>query len=269
MSNDMKRTTAYLAIVLGGIGLAACVAGLIALWVARPRVLRSSAEILAAADDGLKLVEERAAHVGELVSNIQSSLDPVSSKILKLAGKSAPTPEDDKELKVSAQDLSERLHQVGPLVETAESAVGFLHKSSRLTSSVQQSGFRTPAGEALAEDTEESSQPLSRVAMNIKRLHEKLAVVAENEQGQKEILASLVQATRDVDENLKSVTSLLKRVREKALALGTDVEKLHTKVPAWTTWTAVIGSLLLIWMGLGQFVIFRKAWDAIRPTPTA
>jgi chromosome segregation ATPase len=265
----MKPTTAYLAIVLGVIGLVACMAGLIALWVARPRVLESSAEILAAADDGLKLVEERATHVDELVSKIQSSLDPVSSKILKLADKSAPTPEDEKELKVSAEDLSERLQQVGPIVETAESAVAFLHKSSRLTRSVQQSGFRIPNGKALAEDAEESSQPLSRMAVNLKQLHEKLAMVSGSKQGQKEIVANLVQATRDVDENLKSVTSLLQRVREKAVALGTDVEKLHTKVPAWTNWTAVIGSLVLTWMGLGQFVLFRKGWDAIHPNRTA
>jgi hypothetical protein len=119
-------------------------------------------------------------------------------------------------------------------------------------------------GESLAEDQEESSQPMSRVATNLQQVREKLAILAENEQGQEETLTSLVRAVRDVDENLKSVTSLLQRVREKAVALGTDVENLRAKVPTWTNWTAVIGSLVLAWMGLGQFVLFRKGWGAIR-----
>jgi hypothetical protein len=269
VSNDMKPTTAYLAIVVGGIGLVACLAGLVALWVARPRVLQSSAELLVAANDGLKLVEERATHADELVRKIRAGADSVSNKIIELADKTARTPEDEKELQVSAEDLSERLRQVGPIAETAESAVAFLHQSSRLTRSVRLPGFRMADGEALAEDTEEISQPLFRVTVNLKHLREKLAAVSKGEQGQREIAASVLQAARDVDEHLKSVTSLLQSVREKAGSLGAYVEKLNTALPAWMNWTAIMGSLVSGWMGLGQFVLFRKGWDAIRPSRIA
>ena len=51
----MKRIHRYLALALGGVGLAVCVAAIIAMWVVRPWVLRSSAEILDATDDSLKL----------------------------------------------------------------------------------------------------------------------------------------------------------------------------------------------------------------------
>src|SRR5262245_42793730 len=48
-----------------------------------------------------------------------------------------------------------------------------------------------------------------------------------------------------------------------------EVADLRTAVPAWTNWAAVLGSVVLGWMGLGQLVLSRWGWDRIRAaTPT-
>jgi hypothetical protein len=72
-----------------------------------------------------------------------------------------------------------------------------------------------------------------------------------------------------VDSDLTSVESKLERVRQKAAELGKEAADLRTAVPAWTNGAAVIGSVVLAWMGLGQFVLSRWGRDRIRAaTPT-
>jgi hypothetical protein len=133
----MKRLIGYLAFVLGGIGLAACLAGLITIWVARPCVLRTSTEAFDAADGALILVDEKATRANELVRAIREVVDPVTTKILTLADKADRTPEDEKELKRIEDALAERLRQVDTIAEIAETAVAFLNKTSRLTRSLR------------------------------------------------------------------------------------------------------------------------------------
>jgi hypothetical protein len=72
--------------VLSGIGLAGCIAGLIAIWVARPSVLRSSLEILDATEDGLKFVEEKATRADELTKRIRGPVPRTAQRWLQTAG---------------------------------------------------------------------------------------------------------------------------------------------------------------------------------------
>ena len=125
----MKRGIGFVGLGLGSIGLIGCLAGLIVVWVVRPAVLRSSAEILDAADGGLKLVDEKATRADELVKRIRGTVDPIAGKILKLADKTDRTPEEEKELKRIEEELVERFHQVDTVAEAAETAVTLLSKT--------------------------------------------------------------------------------------------------------------------------------------------
>jgi methyl-accepting chemotaxis protein len=258
-----------MAVFVGGVGVTACLGGLMAIWVSRSRVLQSSTEILSVADDGLKLVKDRATHAGELVSKLQSSADPIASKILRLADKTARTAEDEKELEVSAEELSERLGRVGPAVEAAASTVAELKRTSRLSRSAGLAGIGIAGDELLDQDAQESFAPLAEMPMNLKHLREKVATIRANEQIQEGSVGNLARAAHDTDEILKSVSSLLKRVRAKAFALETNLEELRTSVPAWTNWTAVIGSVFLAWMGVGQFCLLRHGRESMRTNRSA
>ena len=258
--------------MLAGIGLAACLAGLVAIWVARPLVLRSSVEILDATDGGLNLVEEKATRADGLATRIRSSVDPVTSKILQLADKADRTPEDQKERKRIEEELTERLRQVEVIAEIAETSVAFLNKTARLTSSLPLPAFRNSIGSRPNEDAQNSLDALGRLATKLKELREKLAKLRDGKQVRQEIVDLLVRVTRDVDENLKLVETNLRRVREKATEGRAAVAELRTTVPVWTNLAAVIGSMTLVWMGLGQFVLLRRAWTWTRrnqPAPVS
>jgi hypothetical protein len=107
------------------------------------------------------------------------------------------------------------------------------------------------------------------LAKALENVRENLTRFREDKQAQKEVVAAVVRRAHEVDSELKFVESKLERVRQKAAELGKEVADLRTAVPAWTNGAAVLGSVVLVWMGLGQLVLSRWGWDWIRAaTPT-
>ena len=105
----MNRTIGYLVLVLAGIGLVGCVAGVVAIWVARPSVLQSSDELFGTLEDGLEVVEQKTMQADALVSKIQAGVAPIVGEVTKLAEKADSRPEDEKVLNRIRGELSEHL----------------------------------------------------------------------------------------------------------------------------------------------------------------
>jgi hypothetical protein len=260
----MSRVIGFAALGLGGIGLVGCLAGLIGIWAVRPSFLRSSIEVLDTADGSLEIVSEKTTRADELLKAIREVVDPVTSKILKLADEGERTPDDEKELKRIEEALARRLDQVDTLAERVETAIAFLNRTPQLTKSLRLTTLQGTAGRAPAETSQDTSNALSRMAKALKSVREILARFREDKQVQKEVAAAVVRLAREVDSELKIVESKLERVRQRAAELGKEVADLRSTVPAWTNWAAVIGSVVLVWMGLGQFVLSRWGWDWLR-----
>jgi methyl-accepting chemotaxis protein len=259
----MSRVIGLAALGLGAIGLVGCLAGLIGIWAVRPSFLRSSVEVLDTADGGLTLVDEKTTRADELLKAIRKSVDPVTGKIRKLA-KGERTSDDEEELKQIVEALARRLGQVDRIAELAETAVAFLNRTPPLTKSLRLRNSQGTAGRAPAETSQDSAKARSRLATALKKIRENLAKFRKDKQVQKEVVKAVVDLAREVDSELKSVESKVERVRQKAAELGTEVADLRTAVPDWTNWAAVIGSVVLVWMGLGQLVLSRWGWDRIR-----
>lgn len=256
----MKRSIGYAALGLGSIGLTGCLAGLIIIWVVRPSLLRSNAEVLDAADGVLKLVEEKATRAGELVKGIRGAVDPIAGKTLKLADQTDRTPEEEKELKRIEADLAERLRQVDAIAEAAQTAIAFLSQTPRLARSLWAPASGIAAGSNPEEDSRNCSKALSRLATKLRDLREILAKFRDNKNVRKDIVDNVVGVTRDVDDNLKAVDSNLQAVGQKAVEWRTEIADMRTTIPAWTNLTAIIGSMLLVWLGLGQLALARWNW---------
>jgi chromosome segregation ATPase len=265
----MSRVTGFAALGLGSIGLVGCLAGLIGIWTVRPSFLRSSVESLDTADGGLKLVDEKTTRADERLKAIRGIVDSATGKMRKLADKGERTPEDEKELKRMEEALARRLDQVDAIAELAETAVAFLNRTPQLTRSLRLPTSQRGVGRVPVETSQESSNALSRLAKALANVRENLAKFREDKQAEKEVVAAVIRLAREVDSELKFMESKLERVRRKAAELGKGVADLRTAVPAWTNWAAVIGSVVLVWMGLGQFVLSRWGWAWIRAaTPT-
>ena len=260
----MKRIIGYLAVALSAIGVAACVAGLIFIWVLRPAVQRSTVEILNAAGESLNLVEVRATQAEELMRTVRAGTDAVAGKVLRLTNKANRTPRDEKDLKDISEELGERLRQVERIAETAETAISLLGNASRLRTSLRLPGARSSTAAPEADDSPQSVEALSQAARELKNLRERVARISETKSEQNEMIESVVRAARSVECNLSVAGSSLQQVRERAMTWRTEVEEIRAAVPTWTNWTALVSSMVLAWIGLGQFMLMRWGRDRIR-----
>jgi methyl-accepting chemotaxis protein len=259
----MKQLIGFLVTVLSVVGLVGCLAALIAIWVVRPYALQSSAEILDAADDGLKLVEEKATRADDLVKRIRFRLDPIADKIRNLADKADQFAED-KELKRIEEELAERLDQVDAMAEAAETAVAMLNKSAKLARSLRLPNSRMSADSSSEENSHDSSERLSKLSTKLKDLRANITKIRELKQVGKEMVENVVRVTNEVEEDLKTIDATLQRVNRKATEWQAEVAELRTTIPIWVNWASIIGSVVLAWLGLGQWALARWGWGQFR-----
>jgi hypothetical protein len=226
----MSRVIGSAALGPGALGLAGCLAGPIGIRAVRPSLLRSSAEVLDAADGGLELVEEKTSRAEELLKAIRGVVGPVTGRILSLADKGELTPDDDKEPGRIEESLARRLGQVDAIAELAETAVALLNRTPQLTRSLRLPASRGAAGGAPAETSQDSPKALSRLAKALEGARENLA-----------------------------------RFR----GCVPPFPGLRAAVPGWTNGAAVIGSVVLAWMVPGQLALSRWGWGRVRAATPA
>jgi chromosome segregation ATPase len=243
------------------------VAGVIAIWVARPSVLQSSDELFAALGDGLAVVEQKTMQADALVGKIQAGIAPIAGEVTQLAQKADSRPEDERILNRIRGELSQHLGQLDALAEVAESAVAMLTKTTQLTKSLRLPAARSSAAET-TEDAKDRSAALARVATKLGELRENLAKIQTNQRVPPDIAGAVTGAVRDVEQDLKLLDSKLEGMRESAVQWRTQVEDMRTSVPWWINCTAYIGSVILAWMGLGQFALLRWARQTVRANPS-
>jgi hypothetical protein len=205
-----------------------------------------------------------AARAEKLVTEIRTAVDPVANKILEMADKADRSPDDEKALGRLDEQLTDRIRQSDSIAEIAESAIALFNKTSRLAASLPRPRSRIAAGLATAEDPQVTSDALSRLAMKLKELREVLAKLRSIKQVPRVIADDIVHVAGDVVEKLNLIDARLQRVANAAMEWRTEIAESRASIAAWTNEAAVIGSLVLAWMGLGQFVLLRQVWGWIR-----
>jgi DNA repair exonuclease SbcCD ATPase subunit len=261
----MKQVLGLLALVLGGVGFLVCLAGLIALWVVRAPASRSSAEALASAEETLKVVDEKTGRADAVVGKVREVVDPVTSKIRELAAKvQGPQSKDDKELKRIEKELAQRFNKMERLVKVSETAVAMMNKTGRLTRSLSFGAARGGAGPSPKEDLPDSSAALARLSRVLKKLSEALAAFRANPKARKDAVKKVARLARQVNQELDLLSSQIQRARQLATEYAAEVAELKTDLPVWIHWGTVIGSVFLVWMGLGQLALLRLGWAWMR-----
>lgn len=257
----MKTNIGLLFLLLGGVGMIACVAVVAGIWIVRPMLLQVSEQGMDSADEALTLVEEKSARADALVKRVRVSVDPIAGKILKLADKAGRTPAEDEELKRIEAEVAERLAQLDMIAATLESAIDVMDKASRLTRSLKSKDAAAPEQESPGRGAE-----LARLAEKLKVLRASVARVREDKEVRNEVADELVQRTREVSDALQAVDAKLQEVNRKSAVWRADIAELRTAIPMWINVGAIVLTAIVVWLGLGQFALSRWGLGLLKPT---
>jgi chromosome segregation ATPase len=252
----MKQVIRLAALGLGVVGLAACLAGVIAIWVVRPSVLRSSGEVLDAADGGLKVVEDKAARAAELIERVRRIMEPITSRIREVSKRAERTPEEEKEFRRMEEKLMDRLGEVDAIAQSVETAATILSQTTRRVESLR-------ARSSDMQGLSEKADTLAPLIKKLGNLREKLAKLRDDKGGRKDIAKTVADITREATDDLEALDSAIERVRQGTGEWQKELGELRATVPYWTNWAVVLGSVFLAWMGLGQFALAHWGWRRI------
>jgi chromosome segregation ATPase len=257
----MRRLIGSVALLLGGIGFAACLAVLISVWVLRPTVVRESDHALQAADEGLKVVEAKTKRANELTKKVRESVNPIVDKISMLDDKALRAPERTEAMERFERELKDRLDQLDAIAEIMETGIKLLRQTSRLTKTLRSP---TSAADGSADDdAPDRSESLARVAKKIERLREIIARIQDDKERQKKVVDDLVRVTRELNDDLTALDSKLEETHRRAVELRAEIARLRDEIPVWALWLAIIASAVLAWLGLGQFALASWGWRRV------
>ena len=68
-------------------------------------------------------------------------------------------------------------------------------------------------------------------------------------------------------DDLTMVDAKLREFQQKATELRTDIAEVRKAFPLWTNRAAVVGTVILSWLALGQLALASWGWKSLRATP--
>src|SRR5262249_38823812 len=102
----------------------------------------------------------------------------------------------------------------------------------------------------------------------LKKLRIALARVREDKQVRMEIVDTVVGVSRDVDQELNLLQDKLTLARQRTAEFQAEAAELRTDMPSWINSAAIVSSVVLLWMALGQLSQLCLGWRWLRRSGT-
>ena len=136
----LKRVAAFLALVLGLLGVVACCAGVYAVWLVGSRLERANETVFAAIDRGLAAVEDRVRGVRQRVAESKITTSEVTQKLREWTTKKG------KDRLVARFEVESRTEKLAGNLHMADVWLGTSAESVRDTQRLLELGQRLGAG---------------------------------------------------------------------------------------------------------------------------
>jgi hypothetical protein len=247
----MKRLFGLCAIVLGGLGLLASLAGLVAVWLYRGPLLQAGLDAIEGVNEVLKVAEDRAATAKEAVSAVRRAVGPAANTVLELAGKEPDDPARQKQLRATAEDLRRQIRQVEALLAVSRQALDLINRANEL--SRRMPGVAAALGDVpLSDIGPKATEALDRMTGFLAALDDALADPGKDPQTRNEVARKLVTLAREFDDRSGQLQDRVNRMQRDLATLRQRLAAAQAELPGWANRAAWILTVILVWVGAGQ-----------------
>ena len=229
----IKRMLAILGIVFGAIGMILCLAVIIGAWWVNGPITDGLLKIFPPIEAALLFGDSTAEQFGQFIGETNSHFDEVA------------------DAKPVATALANEIEQISVYVDVASGLAGSAEETiSGVASSVQANGSRPKAATA----AERLLGTLNEVTETLDSVESLAQDVSD---GRAEKVAQL-------SEGLTQLEAKSTEVQEVIDQTAADVNEIKVKVPRWINLGSLIVTLVFIWFGIAQYLLFRTSWHWIR-----
>jgi len=247
----MKRVVGFVLVLVGVVGLVGCAVGVGYTWWFSNKYLGQAAETVKAAKTLLTSADQRIDRLGNRVGDARTQL----ASLEKAAGAvAAKGPAADPADKAKVQGL---LASLSSKIEWTEDLAALLKATVRPGAELMTSFAETPPD---MEKVQAAEKAVDATVKSLEGVRDKIADAGKDEnveQTAKNIsaLATAVQAAlTEVTDSVGKIDSFLERGR-------TELNALEKSIDGWKKYGPILVTVLLVWVGIGQFCLFAWGWS--------
>lgn len=246
----MKRIFGSLGVVLGAVGILACLAGVVFVWWFSTRYLSQASETARAVESILTTANTRFARLNAGVTETRQRIAGVRDAARAVAKDGSRA---DPAFKARVEALATSLVA---RIERAEDMATMLNGTVEVVATMTENAKTT-------DDLRAAEAVLKKTAASLEDVRQKLADASAEEnieraaKGVENLADSLEAVLNEVARGVGEVTGLLAKGR-------TEVESLRKALVFWQTWGPTLLTLILVWVALGQVALLAWCWSWLR-----
>jgi hypothetical protein len=250
----LRRLVAAVLIGGGILGFALCLAGIVASWIVRPSLIAKLSRSCDGADRIL-------ADVADGLERTKTSLAKAKEGLVSLP-KAQDQPGSER-LRERVTLLRRLMPQLAPQIQDARRRLDVAADTAVIARSLLEGFEGMPLLQTTALDTDQ----LRDTAVQVKGLQdsaEKLRAALGDSPDDRFADAE----TSRFEEQLSSALSKIQEVSDHVAVIRQQLLEISGKLPGWLTTTAVIVTVLLVWIAVGQIGLImhgRSLWKGSEP----
>jgi hypothetical protein len=256
MAKLIRRVTGALLLLLGALGLALSLAGMVGCWLVRPPLTQKASQVCERSEKLLGITAESA-------GKIKATLEKARANLAHVRKESAAPPPPDKlpamlraTLRRKARDLSPQIEQARQI---AGNVVDFAAVLSPLLEGLNDLPFG-PVGELDPEQVNDISKRVTALGGAAQKLDAMLGELP----GQQASLDEVSEHAARMDEQLSEAAARVGALADRAARARARVAEVHSQLPDWITGAAVVLTVVLFWIALGQLSLLVHGWSWCR-----
>jgi hypothetical protein len=259
----LKRLVCLAVLLLGGLGVVACAALTVGVWIADVRVSHTTRFVFAKLDGSLHVAQERVGRAEQRVDEAALTVDDVKRALEGFARQQAV-----EQLRVRLE-VDEKAARLAALLEQAD---GWIETSQASAELVRRAiDLANDAGAAV------DGGSVDRLLAELELLRTRLKIAtdlvdklrgqtsADGEGGRlRERLEQAAQLALRVVAALGVVQTRLRQFGAKIQETQRELRGVESRTLRWIHTVAIVATLLLLWMLAGQLALCRYAWSGLR-----
>jgi DNA repair ATPase RecN len=256
----LKRVAGLLAIVVGLLGVLACLAGAYTVWRITTRLHDANEKVFTAVDKGLVFAQDRVRSVKKRVERAKITTTEIDQKVrdwAKQAAKERLTAQ--LEIDIAAEKLARHIVAADAWLETSADSVRNIQEVMALGNSL-----------GASMDPASFDEMLDKIAALRTRVQEAEQTVDQihdfgaSKDDESSRLARITKLVARTVVTITDVDSLLDRSVNRLGELRTDAAELKGRIDNRITWGSIIGFVILAWIAAGQIALVWWGWSCWR-----
>ena len=253
----LRRILALLLVLLGIIGTAACIAGIVGVWRVKQPLLDRSARAFGVADKAFVVVTEYGDVISFTLTKSREDLGTIKTKAaIENNAAAKPSFTDVVVSRMVADQLGTKIKNVGDAVNAVTDASIVLDS---LLGQIDQLPA-TFVHKVNDDQLEQVQGTLGDVAAATRRLSSLLQTARPDEN----VPPEMAEATVEIEALLGRLLAWIDMLRERVKTTKTEVAELRPRLEFWIHWGSAIITGVLAWIGFSQLVVVGVAWRWLR-----